>query len=225
MRPKGTAKVIEFRCETCGKPFRRKDWQVAAQARHGNKTRFCSHACRLASPDIAARLPPPKTPAQKAETHERRKARKRPYDRARFTHGPERTCPCCGTAFSRRDARTVYCSQACAKRSVPTGWGRKGVRDDLGHFVRSSWEANIARLLKALGIAYVYEPRRFDLGWTTYLPDFEIAGGYIEVVGRMTPRDARQIEDFGRHYPLLVIDAEHYRLIETILGPLVPNWE
>jgi len=51
---------------------------------------------------------------------------------------------------------------------------RSGFRKDLGHSVRSSWEANFARILKYLNITYEYEKQTFDLGDTTYTPDFYI---------------------------------------------------
>src|SRR3954470_500547 len=73
-------------------------------------------------------------------------------------------------------------------RSNP-GWGKRprgntGWREDLDHFVRSSWEANVARVLRYLGVEYDYEATVFDLGLTTYTPDFRIhAKLYLEVKG------------------------------------------
>ena len=40
---------------------------------------------------------------------------------------------------------------------------KSGIRADLGFYVRSSWEANFARLLLYLGILFKYEPKRFLL--------------------------------------------------------------
>lgn len=71
-----------------------------------------------------------------------------------------------------------------------SGWKvphtKYGFRTDLGHFVRSTWEANFARILNYLGIEYQYEPRRFDInGITTYTPDFYIPSLdlWIEIKG------------------------------------------
>lgn len=59
-------------------------------------------------------------------------------------------------------------------------WGkttkhRRGIREDLGHYTRSSWEANFARILKHCDLLYEYEPKTFlmDNG-TTYTPDFYV---------------------------------------------------
>ena len=62
---------------------------------------------------------------------------------------------------------------------------RGGYRDDLCHYVRSRWEANVARLLKFLGLTYEYEPKRFNLSDSSYLPDFYVKDldHYIEVKG------------------------------------------
>lgn len=51
---------------------------------------------------------------------------------------------------------------ASGKRRQSTNvhtWGHGGIREDLGHFVRSTWEANFARVLKFEGVEYIYEPR------------------------------------------------------------------
>lgn len=50
---------------------------------------------------------------------------------------------------------------------------------------RSPWEANFAKFLDGSGIKWQYEPRTFDLGDTTYTPDFYLSefDCYIEVKG------------------------------------------
>jgi hypothetical protein len=62
-----------------------------------------------------------------------------------------------------------------------------GKRDDLGNiFWRSSWEANIARILNNNNIKWEYEPKRFGLSSKeTYTPDFYLPeyNKYIEVKG------------------------------------------
>ena len=71
--------------------------------------------------------------------------------------------------------------------------GRGGIRKDIGHYVRSRWEANIARLLNTLGVKYEYEDTHFHLKTDTnsyiYTPDFHIAENvFIEVKGWETPK-------------------------------------
>jgi len=69
---------------------------------------------------------------------------------------------------------------------VPMGIGVTGHRDDIGHFVRSTWEANIARLLLMQGVEYIYEPKVFFIeGGRQYRPDFYIPSQnlYLEIKG------------------------------------------
>lgn len=67
-----------------------------------------------------------------------------------------------------------------------TTHGAIGYRKDLGQFFRSSWEANFARMLVALGLDYVYEPHAYELDdGTTYTPDFfvPVKNKYYEIKG------------------------------------------
>lgn len=62
---------------------------------------------------------------------------------------------------------------------------------------RSALEANWAATLDSLGIAWEYEPRRFDLpSGATYLPDFHLPelGTWIEVKGTGVPRVEKAAE-------------------------------
>lgn len=54
-----------------------------------------------------------------------------------------------------------------------------------GTYYRSTWEANFAKFLDLSGIKYRYEPEVFDLGNTTYRPDFYIPEWdlWIEIKG------------------------------------------
>ena len=69
--------------------------------------------------------------------------------------------------------------------NVNFGSKNDGHREDLGHFVRSTWEANFARVLNYLIIKYQYEPKRFQTPYGSYCPDFYIPKWnlYIEVKG------------------------------------------
>lgn len=120
---------------------------------------------------------------------------------------------------------------------------KRGVRADLGFFVRSRWEANYARYLawlKARGeIAdWAYEPQtfRFDgvsRGPYSYLPDFrvvELSGKVVfhEVKGWMDAASRGRLKRFAKFYPdvlLVVIDQKAYREIERKLSTVVPGWE
>lgn len=127
----------------------------------------------------------------------------------------------------------MFCSEECHAAGVVrwlsgNGWGKYGKREDIGHFVRSAWEANVARVLIALGIPYEYEPRAFKLSCGTYVPDFYAVGLWIEVKGRMTGQAAAKIAAFRVAHPnerLLVIAKPEYRVIEDAFALTIPNWE
>ncbi|WP_166397280.1 hypothetical protein [Rubrobacter marinus] len=67
----------------------------------------------------------------------------------------------------------------------PPGHGRREYVAHLDAWVRSSWEATVARALLSLGVPHEYERHRIVLGERTYLPDFYLPDSdvYIEVKG------------------------------------------
>lgn len=120
---------------------------------------------------------------------------------------------------------------------------KRGVREDLGFFVRSRWEANYARYLiwmKARGeiSSWEYEPTtfRFDgvsRGPYTYKPDFLVVENdgrraYHEVKGWMDSASRSRLKRFAKFYPehtMVVVDAKAYREIQRKLSTVIPNWE
>ena len=119
-------------------------------------------------------------------------------------------------------------SYLSGKRNHPEhSYAKNGFRDDIGHFVRSTWEANIARILIYENIVYEYEPKTFDLGEMTYLPDFFIPSKnlYIEVKGYMSDKAKKQIELFNKNYWLMVIDETYYNELSDCYKSLLNNWE
>ncbi|MBO0863207.1 MAG: hypothetical protein J2P21_32885, partial [Chloracidobacterium sp.] len=109
-----------------------------------------------------------------------------------------------------------------------------GFREDLGHYVRSSWEADFARVLNHCGLRYEYEPRRFTLvradGSTlTYAPDFFIPdlNLWYEIKGWMDHRSEEKIRLFSEQYPeerLVVIDKTRFAELRMQYCDLV-EWE
>jgi len=75
------------------------------------------------------------------------------------------------------------------------GRGRGGIRKDIGHYVRSSWEANIARVCLLLNRKYEYEPKRFYVDANgvsfSYCPDFYFPAKniYYEIKGHARASD------------------------------------
>lgn len=118
--------------------------------------------------------------------------------------------------------------------SHKTSYGVGGFRDDLGHFVRSTWEANVCRVLKYLGVDYEYEPITFDLGNETYTSDLRIqlpnGGGtvYYEIKGYYSEEHYRKINLFKKYYPnvnLVIIDEEVYLEQFGQLKDKISNWK
>ncbi len=118
-----------------------------------------------------------------------------------------------------------------------------GKRADLeGLFVRSSWEANICRVLnfmKATGEVYSwrYEPREFGFpvkrGTRFYRPDFAVVYSegadpvYWEVKGLLDSKSVTALTRMGRYFPevtVLLVDKKKYKEFTSDYGHL-PFWE
>lgn len=119
-----------------------------------------------------------------------------------------------------------------------------GKREDLGGlYVRSRWEANMARILnqwKAEAIIknWYYEKERFYFegirrGTNSYLPDFEIEDTdgtiwYIEVKGYFSPQGKTALKRMAKFYPqhrILLVDKDSYGSLTTEYKHLIENWE
>lgn len=73
---------------------------------------------------------------------------------------------------------------------------------ELGHFVRSSWEKEVGTILQNAGISYGYETKTFDLGNSSYTPDFETSPKtFIEVKGFLRRESEKKMKRFRRLYP------------------------
>lgn len=119
-----------------------------------------------------------------------------------------------------------------------------GKRADLGGlYVRSRWEANVARALNAMMASgeiesWKYEPREFEFpvkrGTRFYKPDFEVNywegfGGtvYWEVKGLMAPKDVTTLSRMERYHPevtVLIVGKKEYAELESQYGHL-EHWE
>ena len=104
-----------------------------------------------------------------------------------------------------------------------------GYRKDLGHLVRSTWEANFARILNYLGIEYKYEPICFDLDITNYTPDFYLPDKdmYIEIKGRDTKEVKNKRIMVRQRYgiKIKVIKWKRYNYFQNKYSKLILNWE
>ncbi len=77
-------------------------------------------------------------------------------------------------------------------------------------YMRSSWEVAYAKYLDAKGIKWLYESKTFDLGNTTYTPDFYLPefNLYIEIKGYMRKVALNKIMKFKDNYELLVLNKK-----------------
>lgn len=123
---------------------------------------------------------------------------------------------------------------AKARRSAPEYTkGLGGIREDLGHYVRSRWEANICRWLAFLGIKYEYEPDVFRLvdGLVSldYTPDIKISDKvYIEVKGWETGNSKRKRHLMSWQHPevsIMYIEEAQYKDLSKEFKNIVPGWE
>jgi len=116
---------------------------------------------------------------------------------------------------------------------VPEPRSKSGFREDINHFVRSAWEANICRVLKYNNKNYEYESKncRFDLDELgiiiidLFIPEDNL---YIEVKGRLEEKSKLKMKRLIAKYPdlnLKVIDGEVYKDIKNRYCLLVKGWE
>lgn len=125
------------------------------------------------------------------------------------------------------------------------GKGRGGIRKDIGHYVRSSWEANIARVCLFLNRKYEYEPKRFYIDVNgvdfSYCPDFYFPAKklYYEIKGHARSSDKwlcsckacagkRDImKEVVKKYgiKLIIIGRQEYDLFKRKFKNRIINWE
>ena len=69
--------------------------------------------------------------------------------------------------------------------------------------MRSSWEVAYAKFLDSHGWEWQYEPKAFDLGDSTYTPDFylPLMDAYVEIKGYLTRANKFKIDRFRELYP------------------------
>ena len=83
-----------------------------------------------------------------------------------------------------------------------SGWRGKG-----GYYkkiwMRSTYELVYAKYLDKYNIEWLYEPKAFDLGNTTYRPDFYLVKvkKYIEIKGWLTKKAKDKINKFKKLFP------------------------
>lgn len=102
-------------------------------------------------------------------------------------------------------------------------------RLDLRRKVRSSWEANVTRILNALNVPYEYERESYQVGEDFYLPDFFLANNTIlEVKGFWDNESRKKIVGLQKEHPefkILPVDSDMYESLKNKFANNVSNWE
>jgi len=111
-----------------------------------------------------------------------------------------------------------------------SGRGKGGHRQDIGLYLRSTWEADVARIFNLLGIQFQYEPRAFSINTGTYRPDFHLLDMdiWIEVSGWVSEDKKRKLADMSQLYPdikIIHIDRPGYSWLFTTFAHQIPQWE
>lgn len=102
-------------------------------------------------------------------------------------------------AQRQKISETVRRSYILGDRKPTTRYPRGNITVYNGIKFRSSWESKFAQWLDSNNIAWQYEPRVFNLGKTSYRPDFYIPGygKWIEIKGFLRHEDANKICSFS----------------------------
>lgn len=200
--------LVDFICKQCGK---------IQKVRNSDKLTFCSYACS-------------NTFGMNAYS-------------VRNNCWYKKNCKQCNKEFDcQKCGPTEFCSVKCSSRfSALNGlnlprkpraykFSKAGFRKDIGHFVRSMFEANYARILNFNKVKYEYEPKTFNLKTTSYTPDFYIPkeDRFVELKGRYF--GINKIRKFKKMFPkikysVIFQDSNEWKLLTKQYKNLIPTWE
>ena len=106
-----------------------------------------------------------------------------------------------------------------------------GYRNDLSSGFKSSWEANIARVLNFKSLKWLYEDFYINVPQSIYVPDFYYSSEGDEIILEVKGRwDSRSVEKMSyiireeTEYMLLLIDSDLYKYFDRNYNQL-PYWE
>jgi len=116
-----------------------------------------------------------------------------------------------------------------------SSFGIQGVRKDIGHYVRSTLEANYARCLQYDKVKYLYEPKSFlltiDNRELNYWPDFYLTetDEYVELKNYKRP-GVDKVELMRLQYPkvnvrIIYQNSDEWQQIEKKYSQLIELWE
>mgnify|MGYP001075626387 CR=1 FL=1 len=109
-----------------------------------------------------------------------------------------------------------------------------GFREDLQAGFKSTWEANIARILNYQSVQWEYENaiKSFSTELGAYIPDFRVYRGnkiqIIEVKGRWDFRSVKKVSSAlsqVKDEKIIVVDSDFYYLLDQKYKGVIPHWE
>jgi hypothetical protein len=126
-----------------------------------------------------------------------------------------------------------------------SGRGKGGIRKDLGHYVRSSWEANVCRVCKYVNREYEFEKHRFEViidgVEATYCPDLFFPKNmiYYEIKGHAKSsqewvctcescvRGRKLVEETRKKYgiKIILIGKYEYKRYIRWFSKKIETWE
>lgn len=130
-----------------------------------------------------------------------------------------------------RNKLSIAASKRNAMNTYTRGCG--GYRKDLGHYVRSKWEANFCRVLKLIKINYKYEPVVFTLingkNVIRYSPDIYILDNlFFEIKGWWDQKSLLKKKLMEEQFPnirIIYIDEKEYKKITLRYKNFLSGWE
>jgi len=151
---------------------------------------------------------------------------------SRFTHLKssrfiKKLCSRCGKALSS-NPKAKHCIKCHnylnsinkkrlnkVSKAMLIGWKTKGFAKKMhskrikykGIYMRSSWEVAYAKYLDKQGTKWEYEPKAFDLGKTSYTPDFYLPerDTYVEIKGYWRDDAKKKFKLFKKKYSYIQI--------------------
>ncbi|MBN1467703.1 MAG: DUF790 family protein [Fusobacteriaceae bacterium] len=149
---------------------------------------------------------------------------KHPKQTPNYKHGNRRNNQIARNKKCSCGKKILYFSKRCHIRENKRRTGKNSPRFGKsshgkwekykGIWMRSSYEVIYAKWLDFLKIKWIYEPKAFDLGNSTYTPDFYLPKRktYIEVKGWWRPDAKKKYKQFKKLYSnlriLLIVSSD-----------------
>ena len=169
-----------------------------------------------------------------------------------------RVCACGKEFQAKPKSKRKYCSTDCQHKYYQSNWTKEkkenlqksiaqaisegrwrghnsgvgGYRKDLQHYVRSTFEANYARILLYENKKYDFEKHHFKCkDGSIYIPDFYIIeeNTFVEIKGRLSDtkgiKKFKEISEKETKYNWLFIGPDEYEELCIQYSNKIKNWE